>query len=87
MVTDPGEFRLPGGGIVAFQDLETGAMRFLDASDRTTRERFQASRQAVHEQILQTHKTMDMDCIEMTTDGDSADALVRYFRLRERRRR
>ena len=87
LVTDPGEFRLPDGGIVTFQDLETGAMRFLDASDRTTRERFQDSRQAIHENVLQTHKTMDMDCIEMTTDGDAADALVRYFRLRERRRR
>jgi hypothetical protein len=30
---------------------------------------------------------MDMDCIEMPTDGDAADALVRYFRYRERRRR
>jgi hypothetical protein len=87
LVTDPGEFQLPDGGIVAFQDLETGAVSYLDASDRTTRERFQASRQAVHEQILQTHKAMDMDCIEMPTDGDAADALVRYFRLRERRRR
>ena len=87
LVTDPGEFRLPDGGIVTFRDLETGAMRFLDASDRTTRERFQASRQAIHENVLQTHKAMDMDCIEMTTDGDAADALVRYFRLRERRRR
>ncbi|WP_372681551.1 DUF58 domain-containing protein [Desulfosarcina sp.] len=87
LVTDPGEFRLPDGGIVAFQDLETGAIRYLDASDRTTRDRFRAGRQAVHEQILQNHKAMDMDCIEMPTDGDAADALVRYFRLRERRRR
>ncbi|MBR9987236.1 MAG: DUF58 domain-containing protein [Desulfosarcina sp.] len=87
LVTDPGEFRLPDGGIVTLKDLETGAVRYLDASDRATRERFQASRQAVHEQILHTHKAMDMDCIEMPTDGDAADALVRYFRYRERRRR
>ena len=62
-------------------------MRYLDASDRTTREGYQIARQAVHEQILQTHRAMDMDCIEMPTDGDAADALVRYFRYRERRRR
>jgi hypothetical protein len=30
---------------------------------------------------------MDMDCIEMPTDGDVAEALVRYFRYREQRRR
>jgi hypothetical protein len=62
-------------------------VRYLDAGDRATRERFQAGRQAVHDRILETHKAMDMDCIEMPTDGDAADALVRYFRYRERRRR
>ena len=87
LVSDPGEFRLPDGGIIAFQDLETGAVRYIDASDRATRERYQIARQAVHEQILQTHRAMDTDCIEMPTDGDPADALVRYFRYRERRRR
>ena len=87
LVSDPGEFHLPTGGIVAFKDLETGAIREMDASDRATRERYRASRQAVHDQILQAHKAMDMDCIEIPTDGDSADVLVRYFRYRERRRR
>jgi uncharacterized protein (DUF58 family) len=87
LVTDPGEFRLPGGGIIAMQDLETGAVRYMDAADRTTRQQFQADRQALHERILQTHRSMDMDCIEMPTDGDAADALVGYFRYRERRRR
>jgi len=87
LVTDPGEFHLPDGGIIALRDLETGAVRYLDASDRATREHFQAKRQAVHERILQTHMAMDMDCIEMPTDGDAADALVRYFRYREQRRR
>ena len=87
LVTDPGEFRLPDGGIIALRDLETGAVRVLDASDRATRERYRTSRQAVHERIVQTHKTIDLDCIEMPTDGDAADALVGYFRYRERRRR
>ena len=87
LVTDPGEFRLPDGGIIALRDLETGAVRVLDASDRATRERYRTSRQAVHERIVQTHKAIDMDCIEMPTDGDVADALVGYFRYRERRRR
>jgi uncharacterized protein (DUF58 family) len=87
LVTDPGEFRLPGGGIIAMRDLETGAVRYMDAADRATRQKYQADRQALHERILQTHRSMDMDCIEMPTDGDAADALVGYFRYRERRRR
>lgn len=87
LITDPGEFRLPDAGIIAFQDLETRGVRYLDAGDRATRERYRARRQMVHDRILQTHKTMDMDCIEMPTNGDAADALVRYFRYREQRRR
>ena len=87
LVSDPGEFNLPPGGMVAFKDLETGAVREMDASDRATRERYRTSRQALHDQILHIHKTMLMDCIEMSTDGDPADLLVRYFRYRERRRR
>ncbi len=87
LISDPGEFRLPGAGIVAFRDLETGVMQYMDASDRATRTRYEASRKDVHRQILETHKAMDMDCIEMSTDGDAADALIRYFRYRERRKR
>jgi hypothetical protein len=77
----------PMAGIVTFKDLETGELRYLDASDRNTRALYEKNRQRVHEQILGIHKTMDMDCIDMPTDGDAADALVRYFRYRERRKR
>jgi uncharacterized protein (DUF58 family) len=87
LVSDPGEFCLPEGGIVALKDLETGAVRYLDAGDRATREMVRSRRQAVHDSILNIHKRMDLDCIEMPTDADAADQLVRYFRYRERRRR
>ncbi len=86
LVSDPGEFDLPAAGIVALQDLETGAMQTIDASDRDTRESFRAGRQVAHQKILKAHKNMDMDCIEMPTDGDAAEVLVRYFRYREQRR-
>lgn len=86
LVTDPGEFRLPEGGIITFRDLESGVLCRVDASHRATRTRYRSARQAVHDNILRMHKAMDMDCIEMPTHGDTADALVRYFRYRERRR-
>jgi uncharacterized protein (DUF58 family) len=87
LVTDPGEFRLPDGGIIAMQDLETGTVRYMDAGDRATRRQYRDDRRALHQRILQTHRRMDLDCIEMPTDGDAADALVSYFRYRESRRR
>ena len=87
LVSDPGEFNLPAAGIVALKDLENGSVRYMDASDRTTRETFTAGRQVTHNTIRKAHKSMDMDCIEMPTDGDAAEALVKYFRYREQRRR
>ncbi len=87
LVSDPGEFCLPRAGIVAFKDLETGETCYFDASDNHTRSKYEALRKTAYQNIIDTHRMMDMDCIEMMTNGSAADALTRYFRLREKRKR
>lgn len=87
LVSDPGEFYLPLAGIVAFQDLETKNIVYFDASDKRTRMQYEANRKTAYQHIIDTHRLMDMDCIEMMTNGSAADALTRYFRLREKRKR
>ncbi len=87
LVSDPGEFVLPRAGLVTFQDLETGDRVCLDAYDGKTRKQYAAMKRKTHDRILSIHKAMDMDCIEMSTDGSAADALTRYFRYREKRKR
>jgi uncharacterized protein (DUF58 family) len=86
-ITDPGEFRLPGGGILQVQDLETGARLYLDASHAGTRKLFKARKDASHQKGLQRLKSAEIDYIEIGTDKTVADALVNYFRIREQRRR
>lgn len=87
LISDPGEFTLPGAGIVTFRDLETHRMLRLDASHGPTRRRVEQRRRAVHQTIKEQFKAANMDCIEISTAASSADALARYFRIREMRRR
>jgi uncharacterized protein (DUF58 family) len=86
-ISDPGEFELPGGGIITVQDLETGRRVLLDAGHAPTRQRFSERRGAAHRAVADQFKAAHLDCIEIGTDGSAADALTRYFRLRERRKR
>jgi len=86
-VGDPGEFELPAAGIITVQDLETGRRVRLDAGHAPTRRLFAQRRSAAHQAVADQFKAAHMDCIEISTAGSAADALTRYFRLRERRKR
>ncbi|MDJ0782036.1 MAG: DUF58 domain-containing protein [Desulfosarcinaceae bacterium] len=87
MVSDPGEVVLPRGGLVALADLESGRQLTFDAADPRSRAAFarlqQDARRATKDQLA----SLKMDTVDLSTAGDAADALVRYFRIRERRKR
>ncbi|MGD9209742.1 MAG: DUF58 domain-containing protein [Desulfobacteraceae bacterium] len=87
LISDPGEFKLPAAGILQLEDLETHTQMVLDASDPATRKRYETYRKEDYQQIRSRLKAIDMDCVEMSTCGDAAETLSRYFRLRERRKR
>ncbi len=87
MVTDPGEFTLPGGGMVWMEDLETGERFRIDASDRAGRALFERESEKSRQMRQNALKRVDIDCVEISTAGSVADALTRYFRKREKMRR
>jgi uncharacterized protein (DUF58 family) len=87
LISDPGEFCLPEAGIIAFEDMETGALIHLDASHGETRKLFEEHKRKGYADLLSTFKTKDIDCIQISTGANPADALTRYFRMRERRKR
>ncbi len=87
LVSDPGEFVLPAGGIVRTRDLETGRWTEVDAFDHKTRRVFEQQRRRAYDQVRDAFKTADLDCIEISTESAAADALTRYFHYRERRKR
>jgi uncharacterized protein (DUF58 family) len=87
LLSDPGEFALPEGGIVTVRDLETGEIRTLDAGHRVTRRWFtERARSAYHRRRERLGAT-GVDVVEIDTTAEAADELVRYFRYRERRKR
>ncbi|MDM8551517.1 DUF58 domain-containing protein [Desulfobacterales bacterium HSG2] len=87
LLSDPGEFSLPDAGILALQDFETGEFFYIDASDEETRRKFNEQKSREYRDTLATLKSADIDCIEVDTAGSVADALTKYFRYREKRKR
>jgi uncharacterized protein (DUF58 family) len=87
LISDPGNFALPPGGLMTLEDLETGEQVFLDAWDSRTRNLFTQKRMASYDRTLETLKSADIDCIEISTDDSAADALMKYFRRREKMKR
>jgi uncharacterized protein (DUF58 family) len=87
LISDPGEFELPPGGIVMMRDLETRRWIQVDAGSAPTRNTYTEQRRRIHQQISDRFKAADLDCIRISTRDSAADELSRYFRLRERRKR
>ncbi len=86
-ISDPREEELPAVGLVELEDAESGRRLLLDTSDRAVRQAFQADAETRREAVRQLTRSAGVDLIEVSTDGSHLDALIRFFRLRERRRR
>ena len=87
LISDPGDFSLPGGGLLLVEDFETGRQFFLDAFHRPTRRRYEKRRQAEYARNKEILKSAAIDCVEISTVASVSDALMAYFRYRERIRR
>ena len=86
-ITDPREEALPAVGLVQLEDCETGARRLVDTGSRAVRRHFEEAARKRREDMLQLARAAGTDLIEVSTDGGHLDALLRFFRLRERRQR
>ena len=87
VVSDPREHELPAAGLVELQDAETGERLVVDTSSPRFRAAFAercAERRRAFEQRARGHR---IDVLDVSTAGQHLDALIRFFRLRERRLR
>jgi hypothetical protein len=84
--TDPRERNWPSVGLVRLQDAETGRQMLVDTADRKTREAFaiRAAERAAFSKLAQGSQA---ETIEIGTDGNHFDALLSFFRKRDRQRR
>jgi len=82
---DPLEMALPDVGLVVVEDAETGQQLFLDTHDATFRRRFNALATERENALRAALSDAGADCIELSTNDDLVDTLMRFARLRKRK--
>jgi uncharacterized protein (DUF58 family) len=86
-IADPREEELPAVGLLELEDSESGERLLLDTNSAAVRNAFHAAAVRRREELIQLARRARVDLIEVSTDGGHLDALIRFFRLRERRLR
>jgi uncharacterized protein (DUF58 family) len=87
LVTDPRELELPAVGLVTLRDAETGEARLVDTSSAAFREQVRRDAARRVEALERRLRGAGIDFIHVDAAGSVVDPLVRFFRMRERRRR
>lgn len=85
-VCDPFEVELPSGGLLVLEDVESAGRVEVDLGSRRVRERWKDDARARREAFDRMASKAGVDRIEVVTDGDVAEPLVRLFQRRVRAR-
>ena len=85
-ISDPLEREIPNLGLVVMQDAETGEQLFIDTHDRGFRKRFATAAEMREKRLRAAFRDAGVDTLELSTDDDLIDAVVRFAELRKRRR-
>jgi uncharacterized protein (DUF58 family) len=83
---DPLEMELPDLGMVVMQDAETGEQIYVDTHDKGFRKRFAAAAAKREIELREGLRNAGIDALEVATEDDLADAVMRFADLRKRRR-
>ena len=86
-ISDPGESKIPGVGLVELEDAETGRTLLIDTSDRKAMKVYRASFEARRRKQQDELKSMGIDRIDVQTDVPYDRPLMRFFEMRARRLR
>ncbi len=86
-ILDPREQELPDVGLLTLEDAETGRTVLVDSSRPEVRHAFQEQAQTRRENLRQLARAARLDLIEVSTAGGHLEALIRFFKIREKRLR
>ena len=81
------EMDLPDLGLVVIQDAETGEQIHVDTNDSAFRRRFAAAAAKRETELRTAFRHAGIDALELATDDDLMDAILRFADLRKRRSR
>ena len=86
-LVDPMELDLPDLGLIPITDAETGEQLLVDTHDAGFRRRFARIAAQREADLRQSLTKAGVDTLELQTDGDLVDALMRFTDVRKRRAR
>ena len=84
---DPAELDLPDVGLMTIQDAETGEQLFVDTHDAGFRKRLAAAAEQREADVRRDLTRAGVDTLEIATDDDLTDTVLRYAEMRRRRSR
>jgi uncharacterized protein (DUF58 family) len=84
-LVDPLELELPDLGLLPIRDAETGETLVVDTHDRGFRRRFARIAAQREAELRAAFGAAGTDVLELSTDADLVDAVVRFVDLRRRR--
>jgi uncharacterized protein (DUF58 family) len=84
---DPLELQLPDLGLLTLRDAETGEQMLVDTHDGGFRMRFARIAAQRESELREALVRSGVDALELSTDADLVDAMVRFIDMRKRRAR
>jgi uncharacterized protein (DUF58 family) len=84
---DPLEMKLPDVGLVTIEDAESGEQLFVDTNDPSFRQRFAALAEQHEAALRAALGKAQVDTLELATDDDLLESLLRFVALRRQRAR
>jgi uncharacterized protein (DUF58 family) len=84
-LVDPLELELPDLGLIPIRDAETGEQLMVDTHDKGFRQRFARIAAQREAQLRESLARAGVDTLELATDDDLADAVLRFVDLRKQR--
>jgi uncharacterized protein (DUF58 family) len=84
-VLDPLELELPDLGLLTLRDAETGEQVVVDTHDTAFRKRFARIAAQREADLREALARSNVDALELATDAELVDAIVRFVDMRKRR--
>jgi uncharacterized protein (DUF58 family) len=84
-VLDPLELDLPDLGLLTLRDAETGEQMVVDTHDAGFRKRFARIAAQRESELREALTRSGVDALELSTDAELVDAIVRFVDMRKRR--
>jgi uncharacterized protein (DUF58 family) len=83
-IIDPREQTLPDIGLIDLEDPETGTTIVVNTHDKNIRLRYEQESQKRSRKLRSFFRSHGIDEIPVTTQGDYVEALVKFFKKREK---